>query len=240
MPTFGMKSYECGPWRDSWGTMGLLSFPCRGRPGDKIIVDSQKWHKPVFADIPYWISASFQVRPWLFLMWAFRLLILALLDPHTGQQNGFSPVCILMCIISFCFEMNFLLHWSHWCSQDSCLRKYVMNGVKRAFLNFLKIANVDEIHHKTRYLPQMCLLTEVESTAQAMLLSTSATAPALPPRVQGLAWKFQPSKNCFLVHHLPGGRARCLCASLRSRTLAPSMWTCWAAGGRTCQKLILD
>ena len=43
----------------------------------------------------------------------------------------------------------------------------------------------------------MRLLTEVESTAQAMLLSTSATAPALPPRVQGLAWKCHPSKNCF-------------------------------------------
>ena len=123
MPTFGMKYYECGPWWDSWVTIGLLSFPWRGRPGDKIILNSRKWHKPVLADIPYWISASFQVSPWLFLMWAFRLLILALLDPHTGQQNGFSPVCILMCIISFCFEMNFLLHWSHWCSQDSCLRK---------------------------------------------------------------------------------------------------------------------
>ena len=86
--------------------------------------------KPVFADIPYWISASFHVRPWLFLMWAFRLLILALLEPHTGQQNGFSPVCILMCIISFCFEMNFLLHWSHWCSQDSCLKRVICENKK--------------------------------------------------------------------------------------------------------------
>merc|ERR1719356_582033 len=95
--------------RDYWGTTGLLSLPWRGRP--------------VLADIPYWISASFQVKPWLFLTCAFKLLILALRVPHTGQQNGFSPVCILMCIISFCFEMNFLLHWSHWCSQESCLRE---------------------------------------------------------------------------------------------------------------------
>ena len=144
-PTFGMKSYECGPWRDSWGRIGLLSLPWRGRPEDKVILDPQKWYKPVLADIPYWISASFQVRPWLFLMWAFRLLILALLEPHTGQQNGFSPVCILMCIISFCFEMNFLLHWSHWWSQDSCLRKDIVQVLiifevtgKRGFSNLWK------------------------------------------------------------------------------------------------------
>ena len=130
MPSFGMLSYACGPCKDSWEMIGLLSLPWRGRPGNKIILDSQKLHKPVLAEIPYWISASFQVRPWLFLIWAFRLLILALLEPQTGQQNGFSPVCILMCIISFCFEMNFLLHWSHWWSQDSCLRKDIVEVLR--------------------------------------------------------------------------------------------------------------
>ena len=114
-------------WRDYWGTTGLLSLPWRGRP--KVINNVFAtftmiiFLRPVLADIPYWISASFQVKPWLFLTCAFKLLILALLVPQTGQQKGFSPVCILMCIISFCFEMNFLLHWSHWCSQESCLRE---------------------------------------------------------------------------------------------------------------------
>ena len=105
----------------------MLSLPWRGRP--KVINNVFAtfpmiiFLRPVLADIPYWISASFQVKPWLFLTCAFKLLILALLVPHTGQQNGFSPVCILMCMISFCFEMNFLLHWSHWCSHESCLRE---------------------------------------------------------------------------------------------------------------------
>ena len=175
-PTFGMVSYECGPWRDSWGRIGLLSLSWRGRPEDKVILDSRKLHKPVLADIPYWISASFQVRPWLFLMWAFRLLILALLEPHTGQQNGFSPVCILMCIISFCFEMNFLLHWSHWWSQDSCLRMDIVQVLimfeltgKRRFSNLWKRkkhlktgkAEFDQfiLSSGFRHLPHVCFLT---------------------------------------------------------------------------------
>ena len=113
-------------WRDYWGTTGLLSLPWRGRPkvNNNVFATFTMiiFLRPVLAEIPYWISASFQVKPWLFLTCAFKLLILALLVPQTGQQKGFSPVCILMCMISFCFEMNFLLHWSHWCSHESCLR----------------------------------------------------------------------------------------------------------------------
>ena len=124
-------------------------------------------------------------------MWAFRLLILALLEPQTGQQNGFSPVCILMCIISFCFEMNFLLHWSHWWSQDSCLRKNIVEVLRIEKWKKKKKATVDQIIMISvvfGHLPHVCLLTKVESTAQAMLLSTCATAPAFSPSVQGLPW----------------------------------------------------
>ena len=119
---FALASMDGKTWRQSKPWFSKLIF----------------LEKPVFADIPYWISASFHVRPWLFLMWAFRLLILALLEPHTGQQNGFSPVCILMCMISFCFEMNFLLHWSHWCSQDSCLKRVICeNKNKQSWFDYI-------------------------------------------------------------------------------------------------------
>ena len=115
--------YFCDSWHGHQHMVVDHRSP-EGSPSSEDLLSPPFSIKPAFAEIPYFTSASFQVSPWLFLMCAFKLLILCrrvstryslrsyltLHTLHTGQQKGFSPVCILMCMINFCFEMNFLLH----------------------------------------------------------------------------------------------------------------------------------
>ena len=148
---------------------------------------------------------------------------------RTQGNRMASPLCAFLCAWSASASRWTSCYIGHTGAAKILAWKELFVKTKRKKNHLFRLyhLNWSQLHS-----PKVRLLAEVKSAAQAMFLSTSATTPPFPPSVKRLEVKLM--KNAFFAFHLPGDRARCLCAWLRSRTLVRSRWTYLAEGGHTC------
>ena len=186
----------------SKGRQGLLSS-CRTSP---VLAEMPNLGKYMaLQKVCHLCSASFQVNPWVFLMWALRLLILALLTLHTGQQKGFSPVCILVTI-----NLNIVLHWILPDVHDELLLRYELLSTLLTLVAPVVRALVS-------------LLTQVQSTPEPVFLAAGTAAPALGARVHR---RVVGQGVLQLRVHRDAGGMRAPCGGWRNHIWGVRRWRC--------------